>query len=345
MQAFQLVAAHTTELREVAQPDPPPGEVLVKVGAAGACHSDLHLMQAPAEALAGWPVPFTLGHENAGWVAAVGAGVEGWQEGEPVAIYGILACGRCAACLAGWDNQCRNVPPSGIGIGRDGGMALYVSVPARQLIPIGDLDVAQAAPLTDAGLTPYHAIAINRDALRPGSTCVVIGIGGLGHMAIQILNATTATRIVAVDVEPAHLALARELGAHATVASGEQAVEQIRELVGPPPGGADVVLDFVALDDTLRLGAGVVSTGGRLTVVGLGGGTLSLNVGIGPTVPFETRVEVPFWGTRAELAEVIALARAGSISAHVQRFDLAHAHAAYEQLEHGQIAGRAVIVP
>lgn len=345
MQAFQLVAAHTTELRDVAQPDPPPGEVLVKVGAAGACHSDLHLMQASAEALSAFPVPFTLGHENAGWVEAVGAGVHGWEPGEAVAIYGILACGRCSACLAGRDNQCRNVPPSGIGIGRDGGMAPYVSVPARQLIPIGDLDVAQAAPLTDAGLTPYHAIAINRDVLTPGSTCVVIGVGGLGHMAIQILSATTATRIVAVDVEQRHLALARELGAQATVPAGAEAGQQIRELVGPAPGGADVVLDFVSLDDTLRLGAEVVSTAGRLTLVGLGGGALRLEVGIASTIPFEARLEIPFWGTRAELAEVIALARAGSISARVERFELSDARTAYDRLEHGEIDGRAVIVP
>jgi alcohol dehydrogenase, propanol-preferring len=211
MQALQLTSAHTIELREVAQPDPGPGEVLVKVGAAGACHSDLHLMDAPAEALEAFPVPFTLGHENAGWVEALGPGVNGFELGQPVAIYGIIGCGRCSACLRGRDNECRNVAPSGIGIGRDGGMASYLSVPARQLIPIGDLDVTQAAPLTDAGLTPYHAIELSREALRPGSTCVVVGVGGLGHMAIQILAATTAARIIAVDVEERRLSLAEDL--------------------------------------------------------------------------------------------------------------------------------------
>jgi propanol-preferring alcohol dehydrogenase len=224
-------------------------------------------------------------------------------------------------------------------------MAPFLSVPARQLIPIGDLDVAQAAPLTDAGLTPYHAIAINRDALTPGSTCVVIGIGGLGHMAIQILAATTAARIIAVDVEQRHLALARDIGAHETVRSGGQAQAEIRDLVGPAPGGADVVLDFVCLDETLALGAAVVSTGGRLTLVGLGGGTLPLQVGIAPTIPFQVSLEIPFWGTRAELAEVIALARAGLIFAHIERFSLTDARTAYERLEHGEIDGRAVVVP
>jgi propanol-preferring alcohol dehydrogenase len=345
VKAFQLAAPQTAEIRDVPQPDPQPGEVLVKIGAAGACHSDLHLMEAPAEALEGFPLPFTLGHENAGWVEALGAGVDGFERGEPVAVYGIIACGRCQACLRGRDNECRNVPPSGIGIGRDGGMAPFVSVPARQLIPIGDLDVKQAAPLTDAGLTPYHAIEISRAALRPGSICVVIGIGGLGHMALQILAATSEAQVIAVDVDDSRLKLARTLGAHHAVRSDAAAVQTIRELVGPPPGGADVVLDFVALGATLKLAAEVVSIGGRLTVVGLGGGTLPLTVGIAPTIPFEARLVIPFWGTRAELVEVIALARAGLISAHVQRFELEDAPTAYEKLHRGEVEGRAVVVP
>jgi propanol-preferring alcohol dehydrogenase len=345
VKAFQLSAAQIAEFREVPQPGPQPGEVLVKVGAAGACHSDLHLMEAPAEALEGFPLPFTLGHENAGWVEALGAGVEGFEQGEPVAVYGIIGCGRCQACLRGRDNECRNVPPSGIGIGRDGGMAPFVSVPARQLIPIGDLDVTQAAPLTDAGLTPYHAIEISRDALRPGATCVVIGIGGLGHMALQILAATSKVQVVAVDVDESRLKLAETLGAHRAVRSDADAARTIRELVGPPPGGADVVLDFVARDASLKLGVEVVSIGGRLTVVGLGGGTLPLTVSIAPTIPFEARWVTPFWGTRAELVEVIALARAGLISAHVERFELDEAPAAYEKLHRGEVEGRAVVVP
>jgi propanol-preferring alcohol dehydrogenase len=189
MRAFRLTAPHKTELTTTAQPDPGPGEVLVKVGAAGVCHSDLHIIEAPAEA--GFPMPFTLGHENAGWVETVGPGVTGWATGEPVAVYGISGCGQCRACLRGRENACQVNRIGGPGFTRDGGMAEYVSVPARQLVRIGDLDVAQAAPLTDAGLTAYHAIQLSRDLLRPGATRM-IGVGGLGHMAIQILAATTA---------------------------------------------------------------------------------------------------------------------------------------------------------
>jgi propanol-preferring alcohol dehydrogenase len=314
--------------------------VLVRVGAAGVCHSDLHIIDAP-DAL-GMPIPLTLGHENAGWVEVLGGGVTGFERGEAVAVYGIIGCNTCVACLAGRDNECRRVAPGGIGLSRDGGMAEYVVVPARELIPIGDLDVAQAAPLTDAGLTPYHAINVTRRNLRPNSTCIVIGVGGLGHMAVQILAATTASRIVAVDVREESLQLAREMGAHEVVRSDSEAPATIREIVGRPPGGADVVLDFVGAPATVDLARAVVATGGDVAIVGLAGGALPVGFG---TLPFEVRVTMTFWGTRAELAEVIALARAGRIRAHVERFRLKEVHRAYDSLRAGRLKGRAVVTP
>lgn len=343
MKAFRLTAPHTMKLENVNQPEPGPGEVLVKVGAAGVCHSDLHLIEAPEGA---FPLPMTLGHENAGWVEAVGLGVTGRTQGEAVAIYSIIGCGVCSACLRGRDNECRTIPVGGVGISRDGGMADYVVIPAKQLLPIGDLDVTQAAPLTDAALTPYHAIELARDVLLPGTTCVVIGVGGLGHMAVQILAATTSVRVIAVDLNDAALALAKKIGAHHAVKSDSQAAKTIRDLVGPAPGGADAVFDFVGVNPTLTLAASVVSTGGRLMLVGLGGGSLSIRPGVADIgIPMETRVTVPFWGTRVELAEVIALARAGRITAHVETFPLDDAAAAYEKLRSGKLRGRAVVTP
>ncbi|MGE5111314.1 MAG: NAD(P)-dependent alcohol dehydrogenase [Acidobacteriaceae bacterium] len=344
MRAFRLTSPHKTELTSTPQPDPRPGEVLIKVGAAGVCHSDLHIIDAPVGA--GFPIPLTLGHENAGWVEALGTGVTGWEKGEPVAIYGIIGCGHCRACLRGRDNECRVKPVGGIGLSQDGGMAEYVRVPAAQLLRIGDLDVTQAAPLTDAGLTPYHAIELSRDALRPGTTCVVIGVGGLGHMAIQILAATTSVRIIAVDVRDAALKTAATIGAHHTVRSDEDASRHIRELVGPLPGGADVVLDFVGATPTLKLAASVISTGGKLMLVGLAGGELKLTPSVDATgVPMEAQVVIPFWGTRAELAEVIALARSGRIVAHTKHFALSDAPAAYNELRSEKLEGRAVVTP
>jgi propanol-preferring alcohol dehydrogenase len=181
MKAFRLTEPHILKFESVPQPEPGPGEILVRIGAAGVCHSDLHIIESPAGA---FRLPLTLGHENAGWVEALGPGITGYTVGEAVAVYGIVGCGRCAACLRGLDNECRVVPVGGIGLTRDGGMADYVVVPAKQLLPISDLDVTQAAPLTDAALTPYHAIQLARDVLLPGATCVVIGVGGLGHMAV-----------------------------------------------------------------------------------------------------------------------------------------------------------------
>ena len=340
MRAYRLIAPSTVALVDVPKPEPGPGEALIRVGGAGVCHSDLHVIDAP-DAL-GIRTPFTLGHETAGWIEALGPGTDGFDRGAAVAVYGIVGCGVCSACLAGRDNECRRVPPGGIGLGRDGGMAEHVVVPARQLVPIGDLDPVQAAPLTDAGLTPYHAIEVTRRGLRPGATCVVIGVGGLGHMAVQILAATTAVRIIAVDVREDALRLALTVGAEHAIPSNADTAAAIREIVGPPPGGADVVLDFVGAQATVDIAGAVVTAGGDVAIVGLAGGALPVGYG---TIAMEARVSVPFWGTRAELAEVVALARAGRIRAHVERFALADVERAYASLRRAELEGRAVVVP
>ncbi|GGS11619.1 oxidoreductase [Micromonospora fulviviridis] len=344
MRAIRMTAPGVLEQVEVPTPTAGPGEALLRVAAVGACHSDLHILDAPAGL---FPVPMTLGHEIAGTVDQLGPGVTGWSAGDRAAVYGIIGCGRCRACVRGAENQCRVVPVGGIGLSRDGGLAEHVVVPASRLLHVGEMDLTQAAPLTDAGLTPYHAVELARDRLRPGTSCVVIGIGGLGHMAVQILVATTAVRIIAVDTSVAALDLAARLGAHDVVQAGPDSVDRIRALVGPPPDGADVVLDFVGADPTVTTARQVVATGGQVLLVGLAGGTLPVRpvADEPPTLPLETAVEVPFWGTRAELQEVIALGRSGQLQADVQTFPLAEAPDAYELLRRGEIHGRAVIVP
>ena len=262
MLALQLVAgSNEPELRETAEPSPGPGEVLVRVGGAGACHSDLHLLDMDTTLLP-WPMPFTLGHENAGWVAALGEGVTGLDVGEPVAVYGPRGCGRCRRCIQGMENYCERQSEVGApapGIGSDGGMApLMVAPNARCLVPLGDLDPVVAAPLTDAGLTPYAAIKRSLAILVPGSTAVVIGVGGLGHLAIQILRALAPTTVIAVDTNEKALRVAESVGAHHAVPAGETAVAEIRSRTGGV--GADLVLDLVGLDDTMRLGAAVART-------------------------------------------------------------------------------------
>lgn len=346
MKAYQLTAWESQpELREVEVPEPGPGQVLVKIGGAGACHSDLHLMEWPPGTL-GFDVPFTLGHENAGWVEALGAGVKGLEIGEAVAVYGPWGCGRCRACRLSAENYCERqaeIGAFGGGLGRDGGMAEYMLVPhPRLLLPLGDLDPREAAPLSDAALTPYHAIKRSLHLLAPGSTAVVIGVGGLGHMGVQILRALSPARIVAVDVSEEKLRLATEVGADETVKAGEGAAEAIRELTHGR--GAELVVDMVGSDDSIATAAAAAA--GRfeshLTIVGLAGGKFEFAFG---ALPFEAQLCIPYWGTAVELEECLELARQGKIRAHVERFSLDQAPQAYEKMRDGRLDGRAVICP
>lgn len=342
MKAVRYIqAGRPPEVVDLPTPTPAPGEVLLRVAGAGVCHSDLHVLDHAA-----FPGPFTLGHENAGHVAALGDGVTGWKEGDAVAVYGPWGCGRCHACQTSAENYCEqhaSLPSLGGGLGSDGGMAEYMIVPSpRLLVPLGRLDPAAAAPLSDAALTPYHAIKAALRWLTPGADVVVIGIGGLGHMAVQILKALTPARLIAGDIDDEKLAHARALGADHTVNTrdSKRAVEEIRGLVGAR--GAAVALDFVGAQPTIDLCARIVGRASRLTIVGLGGGTLHYAAN---KPPYGCEVSVPYWGSRTELMEVIALAEAGRIKADVETFPLEQAVDVYQRLRDGRIHGRAVLVP
>jgi propanol-preferring alcohol dehydrogenase len=343
MRALVLPAWQATpELREVPVPEPGPGEVLVRVAGAGACHSDLHLMEFPPGALPFSP-PFALGHENSGWVEARGPGATALPLGEAVAVYGPWGCGACRTCRLGAENYCERAADLAVmapGIGRDGGMAEFVCVPERLLVPLEGLDPVDAAPLTDAALTPYHAVKRSLPLLRPGATAVVIGAGGLGHMAIQILRALSAARIIVVDTSCEKLVQARELGADDAIEPGDDAVARIRGATGGL--GAEVVIDLVGSDDTLALAVASSRVWGHLTIVGLAGGTLPVTF-FG--VPYECSVATTYWGTHGELREVLALARAGRLHVNVERFPLERAMEAYDRLRAGTITGRAVVTP
>jgi alcohol dehydrogenase, propanol-preferring len=344
-EAFMLAYRLFTDgprLVDAPVPEPRDGEVLVKVAGTGACHSDLHVIAATAAGKSFFTPPFTLGHENTGWIEALGPGVGGLSAGEPVAVYCAWGCGRCRMCLSGSENYCiHQKTMRGCGLGADGGMAPYLLVPAaKYLVPLGDLEPRDAAPLTDAGITPYHAINRSRALLTPGATCVVMGIGGLGHLALQILRATTSVRIVAVDVSAEKLEAAKALGADATVRSDADALANVLELNSGEQ--ADVVLDFVGLQPTIDLGRKLVRAGGDFTIVGLGGGTLTYGQG---RIAWGARVFTPFYGTIGEMRELIALAASGRVVAHVTRYPLERVADAYQALHDGTVDGRAVICP
>ena len=323
MRAVQLAGwRQPPQIREVPDPAPGPGEVLIEIGGAGLCHSDLNMLYELEPGILPFDPPFTLGHENAGWVKALGAGVSGLEIGAPVAVYGPWGCGRCYRCQQGAENFCERqaeLRTAGGGFGRDGGMADSMVVPSpRHLVPLTDLDPADAAPLADAGLTPYHAIKRWSHLLVPGSHAVVIGAGGgLGHLAVQILRALSPARVIAVDQRDAGVALAKELGADEGVLSGQQASEELRELTSGR--GAELVLDFVGVDATLALATSIARSLGHIALVGAGGGSISYGFF---TLPYEVSVSTTYWGSLPELVEVMALAERGMIRSRVQRFPL-----------------------
>jgi len=334
-------------LVEVEDPVPGRDQVVVRIGGAGACHSDLHLMREFGEGLLPWGPPFTLGHENAGWVHAVGSDVTDLEVGQPVAVYGPWGCGSCSRCRLGIETYCENptaapVPMGGGGLGLDGGMAELMLVPsARFLVPLPEgLDPVSAAPLTDAGLTPYHAVRRSWQKLAPGTTAVVIGVGGLGHLAIEILKATTAARIIAVDTRDEALVLAKDCGADVTMATDAGVADEIRAVTGGR--GADVVLDFVGSESTLAFGAAATRMLGDLTLVGIAGGTLPVSFF---SVPYEVSIQTTYWGSRPELVEVLDLAARGLLRPRVTTFALDAAMDAYRAMEAGKLEGRAVVVP
>lgn len=346
MRALQLTEPGVLEIREVPTPEPGPGELLLRVGASGLCHSDLHVLHLPFKVR---EEPLTLGHEIAGTVAAVGERVSGHEPGERGVVYLCWSCGNCPECASGNENVCRAagrvaMPPCP-GLGPDGGMAEYVVVPASSFVPIGELDLVAAAPLADAALTSYHAIRGARDQLYPGATAVVIGAGGLGHVGIQILRALTAVRVIAVDTDPGKLELAAECGAHLGLAAEDDTAARILALTGGR--GAEAVFDFVGVDATARLSAETVAPNGAYRMIGLGEGNPGITAGPagGPGLPWGATVRKSYGGTKRDLIESVALARDGLITVRTQRFALEDGAQAYALLEQGRIRGRAVLVP
>ena len=232
------------------------------------------------------------------------------------------------------------MPYLGLGLGRDGGMAEYVVVPARNLVPLGDADPVAAAPLSDAGLTPYHAIKNALPNLAGGGRfALVVGLGGLGQLAVQMLTALTGATVIATDMKPDAMKRAEAHGA-TTVPGGDDQVEAIRELTGGR--GVDAAFDFVGMTPTISAAQAAMAQGGRLTVVGIAGGVVEWSFF---TTPYESTITNTYWGSIEDLYEVVAMYRAGQIRPYIEQFALGDALEAYRRLEAGELPGRAVVTP
>lgn len=348
MRALQFVNWKSDpELREVPKPVPGPGQVVIRIGGAGACHSDLHLLHDFEPGMMPWQLPITLGHENAGWVDSVGRGVTTVAEGDAVAVYGPWGCGTCPRCRLGIETLCEHPelsysPGGGGGLGRDGGMADYMLVPFERFLvtlPEG-LDPVVAAPLTDAGLTPYHAVRRSWPKMTPEATVLVIGVGGLGHMGVQLVKQTTAARVIAVDTKRDALDLAVQVGADHVLQSNDAVPSAVKELTHGR--GADVVLDFVGAEQTIKAAMASARPLADVTVVGIAGGTFPWNFF---SQAYEVSLTTTYWGSRPELVELFDLAARGLVHAEHTVYPLDHAAGAYEDLRAGRVRGRAVIVP
>jgi alcohol dehydrogenase, propanol-preferring len=332
-------AGEPLRLEELPLPQPAGSEIRIRVAGCGVCHTDLHIARTNRLRV---ERPITLGHEIAGWIDATGPGAAAelrrarLHDGDAVVIFGGWGCGICAQCVAGEEQRCdAGISP---GFQRDGGYAEYLLVPsARHLVPIGALDPVEAAPLADAGVTPWRAVQRAIPWLGPDARVLLIGLGGLGQFALQYLRRIPELTIAVRELSPDKLALADELGADLGLLDGDESLAALG-LGGP----ADVVFDFVGNDSTLDYAVRNVAPGGLVSMVGEAGGRFEFSF---DHVPVEASITTTAWGSMADLREVVRLARRGRMRWTVERMALSEAAAAHDRLAEGRVAGRIVLVP
>ena len=328
-------------LDDVPTPTPGPGEVIVRIAGSGFCHSDVHVIDGEIKILP--RLPLTLGHENAGFVTALGTGVRDLREGDPVLVYGGWGCGTCDHCVVGEEQLCET--PKWVGLSEyDGGYAEYLRVPhARSLIVLRGIEPRAAAPLADAALTPYRAIRRALPYLVPDRPVLVIGLGGLGQYGVRLLGLLSGCPIIAVDTNERKLELARKLGAaHGFRADRPDLVKQILELTRR--SGVAAAFDFVGSDATLALSLATTRSGGKVTQIGLAGGTAKMR----PleNVRFEVLFETTLWGTLKELREVVALVESGRLRPFSAEYaPLSQIDEVYRRVKRGDVENRIVITP
>ena len=338
-----LLPAYDAELSIEDVPPPEvqgPSDVIVRIGGAGLCRTDLHIIEGIWKEKVDVELPYILGHENAGWVEDVGPNVRTVKPGDAVIVHPVVTCGLCRACRAGEDMHC--VDLTFPGITANGGFAEYLLTGERAIIKLPDgLEPKAIAPYADAGITDYRAAKRAAKRLHPGTTCAVIGVGGLGHIGVQVLGELCATEIIAVDRSAEALELASTLGAHHLVNGSEvDAVEGVKDLTKGE--GADAVIDFVGEGSAIPQAFAMLRKGGTYWVVGYGG---TVEVPAIDVIFSEIAIVGSLVGNYNELAELMDLAGQGRVTLHAAEYPLDDINGAIHDLEGGNVRGRGVIIP
>ncbi len=341
---MKAVRLHEYGLRPVIEQVPEPTvsgplDVIVRIGGAGLCRTDLHIVEGQWREKSNVALPYILGHENAGWVHAVGPAVENVEVGDTVIVHPLVTCGFCRACRAGDDMHCA----SGAfpGIDTDGGFTELLKTGARAVVKLDpQVRPQDVAALADAGLTAYHAVKKAVPILHPGTSAVVLGAGGLGHIGIQSLRALTAARVIVVDRSAAALELARTCGAdHTVLADGSQAAT-VKELTDGH--GCEAVIDFVGEGGALEDGVAMLRRAGTYYVIGYGG---VLDVPAIDIISTEINFVGNLVGTYNDLAELMTLSAGGAVALRTQAYPLDAVNDAMDDLDHGRLHGRGILVP
>ncbi len=341
---MKAVRLHEYTRRPVVEevPDPVlggPHDVIVDIGGAGLCRTDLHIVEGQWAPKSNVALPYTIGHENAGWIREVGSAVEHLAVGDAVILHPLVTCGFCRACRAGDDVHC--MASAFPGIDTDGGMAEQLLTAARSVVKLAPgIEPADVAALADAGLTAYHAVKKAVPLLYPGSTCVIVGAGGLGHIGIQALRAMSATRIVVLDPNPEALALTADWGADETVLVDGTHVDKVLELTDGH--GAEVVLDFVAEHGAEADSWTMTRRAGSDFVIGYGG---TVEIPAIDVISTERNVVGNLVGSYNDLVELMALNAAGKVTMHTRTYSLDAVNEAMDDLDAGRLRGRGILVP
>jgi NAD+-dependent secondary alcohol dehydrogenase Adh1 len=341
MKAVRVVAYHQPpQMDDVPAPEiTGPHDVIVRIGGAGVCRTDLHILEGQWAEKSGVALPYTIGHENAGWVHAVGSAVTNIAEGDKVILHPLMTCGLCRACRSGDDVHCENNQFPGIST--DGGYAEYLKTSARSCVRLDDsLEPADVAALADAGLTAYHAVAKASRRLRPGDRCVMIGAGGLGHIGIQVMAALSPAEIIVVDRNPDAVKLAESIGVHHGVVADGGHVERVLELTGG--NGAEQVIDFVGEGGSTSEGIRMTRRAGDYHVVGYGE---NINVPTIDIISSEVNIIGNLVGSYNDLVELMALAAQEKVTLHTVKYPLDDFQKALDDLAAGRVRGRAILVP